>query len=117
MRQFILIAAMLLTSASAQAEGPRGLSTAASEPAVAAQPKPAETPNAGTPRVAEQSSATDAVPQQPQADQAGPDPANPSQANPSQAKSAYTRPDKPKARREPLEVRVIGELHRHGIYW
>lgn len=113
MRLSILITATLLMSASAQAEAPRGLSIAAeSEPAATAQPRPAETPSAGTPKVAEQSSAGDAVASQPQADRAELD-----RSNAGQDKPAYAGPEKPRIRREPLEARVIRELHLHGIYW
>ena len=113
MRRFVLITAMLLMSASARAEGPRGLSTVPnSEPAVAAQAKPAETPNADAPQVAERSSPAEAAAEQPNADRTGPD-----QARPNGAKSASSKMDKSKSRRDSLETRVIDELHRRGIYW
>jgi hypothetical protein len=97
MRQFILIAAVVLMSASAHADGPRGLSQAANnETAAAEQSKVAEKPVAG-----------DAAAPQLQADQAKPD----------QAKAASDKIAKPKHTRDPLEVRVIDELHRHGVTW
>ena len=115
MRQFILIAAILLMSASAQADGPRGLSLASNDETVAAgQPKATEAPN-----VAEQPG--DAVPQPPKADQVKPDQARSDQANDQvkseRTKSASGKTEKSKVRRSPLEARVVDELHRHGIYW
>lgn len=94
MRRFILIAAMLLISASARADGPRGLSLASNnETVVLGQP-------------------SDAAPQPPKADQAQSD-----QAKPEHAKSASSNSDKRKVKRSPIEARVVDELHRHGIYW
>lgn len=73
MRRFILISAMLLISASAQADGPRGLSLASNDETVAAeQPKAteapeAQSPKAETPKVVEQPN--DAAPRPSKADQ------------------------------------------------
>jgi len=113
MRKFVLIAAMLLISASAQAAGSRGLTMASSdEPAVAAeQPKAAEKaveaakaeePKADAPKFVERPAVVD-----PAADQAKPD----------QGKPVSDKRAEKKRRRESTEARVIYELHRHGIYW
>jgi hypothetical protein len=133
MRQFILVAATLLISASAQADAPRGLSLATnSEPATAGRPKAvaaskAETlkieatktetsrieatktegPKAETPKVEAPQLA-----ERPSANDAAPLP-----PKADQAKSASDKPEKPKLRRGEIEARVIDELHRHGIYW
>ena len=130
MRRFILIAAMLLISASARADGPRSLSLASNDGSVAAElatateaPK-VQSPQAGAPTIVEQPS--DAS-QPPIANQAKPDQAKPDQAKSDQAKSdhvrsgqirsASNRAGRPRLRRSPLETRVVDELHRHGIYW
>lgn len=114
MRKFILIAAMVLISASAQAGESRGLTVATNdEPAAAEQPKtseapkPAETSKDEAPKFVERPAPVDAaVP--PKADQTRPD-----QAKPVSDKKA----EKPKRKHESTEARVIYELHRHGIYW
>jgi len=135
MRKLIVIAAMVLASATAQAGQRRGLTLAsADQPAVtaaqatpadasstsepsrsveAAAPsdaaKPADAPKfVGRPPAVEptQTAAPTAAAHQPQIDA----------AKPSTAPTA--RADKPRhKRREWTESRIIGELHRHGIYW
>jgi len=114
MRRFILIAAMVLISASAQAGGSRGLTMASNdEPAVAEQPKTAETakaeaPKADAPKFVERPAVVEPTADQPKADL---------------TKADLTKPvfdkkaEKPKHKRESTEARVIYELHRHGIYW
>ena len=114
MRKFILIAAMVLVSASAQAGGTRGLTMASNdEPPVAEQPKAAEAPKAeapkaDTPKFVERPAAVEPSPDQPKSD-----PTKADQAKPASDK----RVEKPKHKRESTEARVIYELHRHGIYW
>jgi hypothetical protein len=103
MRKFILIAAMVLASASAQAGGSRGLTLASNDdPATTTQPAPAsEATPADAPKYVERPSAVDtkAATDQPKAD-----------AKP------VVKADR-KKHRESVEARVIYELHRHGIYW
>ena len=106
MRKFVLIAAMVLASASAQAAGSRGLTLASNdEPAATAQaaPAPAAAP-ADAPKYVERPSAADTkAPEQPKVD----------------AKTdsrPVVRAEK-KRHHESTEARVIYELHRHGIYW
>jgi|SRR5579872_2088794 len=116
MRRFILIAAMLLISASARADGARGLSLASNDETVAAGQLQAtaapEAPlqNAEAPKVVGQPG--DAAPQPPKADQANSNPIKSDQTRPAGRKS-----ERQKFTRSPLEARVVDELHRHGIYW
>ena len=123
MRKFILITAMVLVSAAAQAAGPRGLALASNEDPLAATParsveprpadakpvdvKPAENQPVETPKFVDRPAAVGAKPQQ-SADQCP-------CAAPVTADAPKTV--KPKRRHESTEARVIYELHRHGIYW
>jgi hypothetical protein len=124
MRKFVLIAAMVLVSATAQAGQSRGLTVATAEqPAASTQPAAAEpakvqtaqTPEtvapaaapAETPKYVERPAVVDTTttpPVQPKAD---------SKVVPQTANKA----DKPKHKKYWTEARIIGELHRHGIYW
>ena len=119
MRKFILIAAMVLVSASAQAGGTRGLTMASNdEPAVTEQPKAAEAPKAeapkaDTPKFVERPAAVEPSTDQPKSDQSKSDPIKADHDKPASDK----RVEKPKHKRESTEARVIYELHRHGIYW
>jgi hypothetical protein len=103
MRNFVLIAAMVLASASAQAGESRGLTLASNDdPAATAQPAPAAAPApAETPKYVERPSAVDAkaTTDQPKTDS-----------------KPVVRAEK-KKHHESTEARVIYELHRHGIYW
>jgi hypothetical protein len=112
MRKLILIAALVLISASAQAGASRGLTMAANDPPAAADQKmteaPAaespktEAPKAETPKLVERPAA-ETPPEAPQADQG--------------RLASDKKAEKPKHRRESTEARVVYELHRHGIYW
>ena len=112
MRKFILITAMVLASASAQAGPMRGL-TLASNDQPAEQAKPVEQ-KPGTPKAVEapvyvaRPSAVGTATETPKVE-----PTNPAAEKASRASSA----EKPKRRRESTEARVIRELNRHGIYW
>jgi hypothetical protein len=116
MRKFVLIAAMVLVSATAQAGQSRSLTMASTDqPATSTQPAktadaaspaaPAETPKF-VERPAAVDTTTTAAP--PKAD-AG--------KEPSRTAKADNKADKPKHRKYWTEARIIGELHRHGIYW
>ena len=123
MRKFILIAALVLASASAQAAGSRSLSlesnddqaateqpnAEASKPAEspkgAEDAKPVETPKAETPKYVDRPAAVNTATETPASDSVKP------VAAPVQ-KVARRKP-----RRDWTEARIIGELHRHGIYW
>ncbi|MFH1342104.1 MAG: hypothetical protein ABIL01_13030 [Pseudomonadota bacterium] len=109
MRKFILIAAMVLASTTAQAGAMRSLTLASNEQPSAAAPKAVEAPAATeapsyVARPAAVGTATDAPTAEttkPVAGKAG------------RTSSAA----KPKRKRESTEARVIRELNRHGIYW
>jgi len=124
MRKLILIAAMVLISASAQAGPTRGLTIASNDEQPAAtdqsknaEPKSADTksadtkavdtkaepPKADAPKFVERPAAVAAPADAPKADQVKPTPDK--------------KAEKPRHRRETTEARVIYELHRHGIYW
>lgn len=110
MRKFILIAALVLVSATtAQAGGTRGLTLASNdEPAAAEQPRAVEAPKATeAPKYVDRPAAIN--PTQPPK----PDPAGPVADNNTPA----PRAEKPRRKRESTEARIIYELHRHGIYW
>ena len=119
MRKFILIAALVLASASAQATGMRGLILASSDDqATADQPKaveaakPVETPKAvedakpvETPKYVDRPAAVNTATETTKTDAVQPAVVPP-------PKAARRKP-----RRDWTEARIIGELHRHGIYW
>jgi hypothetical protein len=119
MRKFMLITAMVLASATAQADVSRGLTLAANDqPAAAVEqaketveeaPKAVDTPNATeapkfVDRPAPVTTTTEAPTSEPAKAVADRNPQAP-------------KVEKPKRRRESTEARVIYELHRHGIYW
>jgi hypothetical protein len=108
MRKFILIAAMVLASATAQAQT-RGLTVASNdEPVAAESQKPTETP-----KYVERPAAVDTKAELPKSD-----PASPAiEKKADVPKTEALKTDKPKRRRSSTEARVIYELHRHGIYW
>jgi hypothetical protein len=120
MRKYVLIAALVLVSATAQAGATRGpnlgpnLASNDEPTATAAQPK-------------EQPKATEAPPAVETAKPADvpkfvdrPAPVSTTADTP---KAEVTKPaktakaDKPKRRHYWSEARIIGELHRYGVYW
>jgi hypothetical protein len=105
MRKYILIAALVLASASAQAGPTRGPTLAANdEPAVTEQPKPVDAAKpADAPKFVERPAALAPAADAPKADEGKPLPEK--------------KAEKPRRRRDSTEARVIYELHRHGIYW
>ncbi|MBR0844617.1 hypothetical protein JQ607_30825 [Bradyrhizobium liaoningense] len=123
MRKIVLVAAMVLASASAQAGGPRNLSLAANEQASAPQPT-----TTTTTQVSEVAPATEAPKysdRPPAVSLSAPAAPNvttptttsaPVMATKPAAKTA-ARADKPRHKRNWTERRIISELHRHGIYW
>jgi hypothetical protein len=104
MRKFILVAALVLASASAQAGASRGLALASDEPAVTEQPKTAETPKATqAPKYVERPPAVEATTDQPKVDQP--------------KFAPEKRVERPRHHRGLTGARIVYELHRHGIYW
>jgi outer membrane biosynthesis protein TonB len=120
MRKLILIAGFALASATAQAGEPRSLSLASDVPTAAAPaaetPKTAEAPQAAeAPKYIERPALVEpksepAKAEQPTAVQPNSEPAKP-------AEKTASRAEKPRHKRYWTEGRIIGELHRHGIYW
>jgi hypothetical protein len=125
MRKFVLIAAMALVSATAQAGETRSLSL--TDPSVTStQPNAAETTkvqtaqttdaatppaaSAETPKFVERPAAVDptTTPAQPKAD---------TKADSGKPVRQTAKADKRRHRQHWTEARIIGELHRHGIYW
>jgi len=109
MRKFILIAAFVLASATAQAGGTRGLALASGdEPAAATQPNAAEAPKpAEAPKSVSRPAAVN-LSDQPQADEARPG---------ADRNTRMRRAERPRRRHGLTLTRVVYELHRHGIYW
>jgi hypothetical protein len=100
MRKFMLAAAIFLTSTASYAGPSRGLSLASADP------------NQPTIDQQQQTPQTSAV-QKPTAR----DPAPQTQTETPVADERPTQISRPKRRSDPLEARIIYELHRHGIYW
>jgi hypothetical protein len=98
MHKFILIAAMVLASATAQAGSSRNLTMAANDQTAAAE----------APKYVERPSAVDTATEAPTAE-----------ATKSVAEKNVETPkiEQPKRKRMSTEAPVIYELHRHGIYW
>jgi hypothetical protein len=103
MRKFILIAALVLVSATAQAETTRGLTVASNDEAATQTPNAAEAP-----KYAARPAAVDMRTQQLKAERAkrlaAKDP-------------RLLRAEQAKRRRPSIVARVVYALHRHGIYW
>ena len=108
MRKLILISAMVLASATAQAGSSRGLTLASNdEPVAAEQPKAVEAPKEA-PKFVDRPAAVDTTVQ----------PAKADEIKPAADKAVPTKKaEKPKHKHPSTEARVIYELHRHGIYW
>jgi hypothetical protein len=129
MRQFIIAAALVLAAASAQAGETRNLTrVAADETAVTAPPKaveaapvaqaatPAETvAPAATPAAVAPVEAAPKYVDRPAA--VTPTVEAPSVASAKPLIAQGPKAEKPKHKRYWTEARIIGELHRHGIYW
>src|SRR4051794_35480253 len=145
MRKFILIAGLVLVSAAAQAE-PRSLSLSGSDVLATPAPAKTvetgktaeapqaettksdatksdapkvETPKAEAPKYIERPAAVEAPKAEaPKAAATKTDAPKVEQTSTEPAKPAKTaRAEKPRRKRYWTEGRIIGELHRHGIYW
>jgi hypothetical protein len=129
MHKLILIAAMVLVSASAQAGPSRNLTTVASNdaPAAAEQPKAIQdkaVQDKAAPDTAVQDKAVDSKAgetpkfvERPAAVDKAVEPAKADQVKPVADKDVAAPKVEKKHRHESTEARVIYELHRHGIYW
>ena len=129
MNKLIVIAAMVLVSTTAQAKQTRSLTRADVQVAATEQAKPVDasgtsvatkSSEVGTPADA----AKPADPPKFVARPAAVEPTRPQAAPPSAADvtmpstSRTAKADKPRRKhRDWTESRIIGELHRHGIYW
>jgi hypothetical protein len=135
MRKLLLVTAMVLISASAQAGQSRSLSLASADEQAAIQAKPADAAtteinaNAAQP-AAIKSAATAATDtpkfaERPPGVTAAPPPTAPATATTEPQPTATGKPAASRAARagrsrhssDWSEARIIGELHRHGIYW
>jgi hypothetical protein len=99
MRKFMLVAAIFLTSTAAYAGPSRGLSLASADP--------------NQPAIDQQQTSPTSAVQQP----AATNPAPQTQSKTPVADERPTQISRPKRRSDPIEARIIYELHRHGIYW
>ncbi|SHL29008.1 hypothetical protein [Bradyrhizobium lablabi] len=127
MRKFILIAGLVLASATAQA-GERSLSLAGSDvlaapasapakvadaPKTAEAPQAVEAPKVEAPKYIERPAAVEPKAETPKAETAKVEQTATESAKPAKTAKA----DKPRHKRYWTEGRIISELHRHGIYW
>ena len=118
MRKIILVATMVLVSASAQAGGPRSLSLAAANEQAPAAPATATTqvsevaPVSDAPKYVDRPPAVSATTASPVA--ATTTTSAPAASQP--AAKTTAKADKPRHKRW-TEDRIIAELHRHGVYW
>jgi hypothetical protein len=127
MRKLMLIAAMVLASATAQAGQTRSLTLASAndQATTTDEAKPNETTKtseaaapADTPKYVERPSAvgTTAAPTTPTTTTTATQQPTTETAKP--APSECAKAERPKHRQRAwTESRIIGELHRHGIYW
>jgi hypothetical protein len=117
MRKFILIAAMVLVSASAQAGPSRNLTLASNdEPATVEQPKAVQDKVVQDKAVDELGVETPKYVERPAAVGNAAEPAKADQVRPTDKTADAPKVEK-KHKHESTEARVIYELHRHGIYW
>ena len=130
MRKFILIAGLVLASATAQATD-RSLSVVGSDVLTAAAPaKVAETqktaeapqvaatqvteaPKAEAPKYVDRPALVEPKTETPKAAQSNTEPDKPV----AQTAALTPKAEKPRRTRYWTEGRIISELHRHGIYW
>jgi hypothetical protein len=136
MRTLILIAGLVLASATAQAGDNRSLSLAGSDapttsapakstapaaPQTAEAPQAAETPKAGAPKYIERPAIVEPKQAAPKAEpsygESAKESARESSRPVAERTDAAPRAAKPRKKRYWSETRIINELHRHGIYW
>jgi len=110
MRKFMLITAMVLASATAQAGATRNLTLALNDEPIAAE-QAKEAPKEATkeaPKFVDRPAPVTTTTEAPKAESA---------KTIADKNSQSPKVEKPKRRRDSTEARVIYELHRHGIYW
>jgi hypothetical protein len=123
MRKFILIAALVLASATAQAGQSRSLTMASNDETAAIQQQPAssDATKSSEAKLSEAVAPSEAakpadapkyVERPPAVDTA----TDQTKAAPEKS-SQIVKAEKPKHRHDTTEAQVIYELHRHGIYW
>jgi hypothetical protein len=118
MRKFILIAAMVLVSASAQAGPSRSLTLASNdEPATVEQPKAVQDKVAQDKAVDDKAGEAPKFVERPAAVDKTAAPAKADEVKPVADKDAAAPKVEKKRKHEVTAARVISELHRHGIYW
>jgi hypothetical protein len=126
MRKIILIAAMVLASASAQAGGSRSLSLAANESAPAQDVTATISGTINTVKVSETTPASEsskyvdrpsAISTPAPAAGSTPSPAPATAAAAAKPVPKTAKASKPRHNDHWTAGRIIGELHRHGIYW
>jgi len=119
MRKFILVTAMVLASATAQAGPMRSLTLASNEqPAVAEPARPAEQKAVEAPKAGQTSTEAPAYVARPAALGTTTEAPKAETTKPVAGKATKTgSAEKPRRKRESTEARVIRELNRHGIYW
>ena len=118
MRKYILVAALVLVSATAQAGTTRGLVLASNDEPAASTAQPKEQPQATeAPQAVETAKPAEAP--------KFVDRPAPVSTTADTPKAGVTKPvatqtakaDKPRRRHYWSEARIIGELHRYGVYW
>jgi uncharacterized membrane protein len=108
-RKLILIASMILASATAHAGSSRSLTMAANDEPAASQPKAAEPATATeAPKYVERPAVVETKADEPKAEPAKPV---------AEKTASAPKVEKPKRKRYWNEARIINELHRHGVYW
>ncbi|MDO9561879.1 MAG: hypothetical protein Q7J60_09680 [Bradyrhizobium sp.] len=121
MRKLILITAMVLASATAQAGPTRSLTLASNDQLTGAeQARPVEQQAVEAPKAVQTPAAGEApvYVARPAAIGTATEASKPETTKPVVGKATRMgSAEKPKRRRESTEARVIRELNRHGIYW
>ena len=89
----------------------------ADAPKTAEAPPPVEAPKAEAPKYIERPTAVETKTDTPKADAPKADAPKVEQTAESAKPAKTARAEKPRHKRYWTEGRIIGELHRHGVYW
>jgi hypothetical protein len=119
MRKIVLVVAMVFASASAQAAGSRSLTVASADVPAAQQATTTAAPQATQ---ADQPTEAPKYVDRPSAVSTTPDTTTTSSTPtttqaPTSTTKTTAKADKPRRKPYWTAGRIIGELHRHGIYW